>query len=98
MNKQQNFMDSDKKKTIENIIDKKAAIGDTHKHNLGFETPENYFKSSRNEILNAVNLNSTNANRIIRLKKMIAYPIAASILIVIGVLFWLNTNSTNSNS
>lgn len=72
-----------------------------HKSNLGLDIPDDYFQHSKNEILGKLPKKETSRN-IFGLKPLIAYPIAASLLLLIGMSLWfqfstkpIKTQTTN---
>ena len=65
-----------------------------HKEKLGMDIPENFFSNSKEEILNKISLNETSNKKVFWLKPLIAYPIAASLIIAFAITFWLKNNET----
>lgn len=60
-----------------------------HKEYLGMQVPDDYFKQSKEIILKSIPMKNEQERRVFGLNRFIAYPIAASILILVAVAFWL---------
>jgi hypothetical protein len=60
---------------------------DLHKEKLGMEIPEGYFSRSKKDILATLPKNKQPRRLIFGLKPVFAYPIAASLILMIGILF-----------
>lgn len=73
----------------------KANITKRHKDELGMDIPENFFSKSKEDILNKVITNETPKQKVFWLKPLIAYPIAASIVLAIALTFWTQKNNEN---
>jgi len=73
-------------------------ITNRHKDELGMDIPENFFSKSKEDILNKVITNETPKQKVFWLKPLIAYPIAASIVLAIALTFWTQTNNENSTN
>jgi hypothetical protein len=73
----------------------KANITKRHKDELGMDIPENFFSKSKEDILNKVITNETPKQKVFWLKPLIAYPIAASIVLAITLTFWTLRNNEN---
>lgn len=74
-------------------IDKKG-LAQAHKEYLGMDVPDNYFQRSKNNILKSLPMENEQKRTVFGLKPMIAYPIAASIVILIGFTIWLQNDPT----
>ena len=80
-------------------------IDQMHKDHLGMEIPEGYFAASKQRILDSVSskervddtpqkeVSKKRAGRIFRLNRTIAYPLAASILLLIAIAIGVQRNS-----
>ena len=66
-----------------------------HKEKLGLDIPENFFKSSKDSILNAVS--DKKQQTVFTLKPIISYAVAASIILLLGFGYWLQKNGTPLN-
>ena len=71
----------------------KANITKRHKDELGMDIPDNFFSKSKEDILNKVITNETPKQKVFWLKPLIAYPIAASIVLAISLTFWTQKNN-----
>ncbi len=67
--------------------DKKGDLTLNHKSVLGLDIPEDYFQNSKNTILKEVSA-MEDSKRIFRLKPLIAYSVAASIILLFGLSLW----------
>lgn len=79
-------------------------IDQMHEDHLGMEIPEGYFAASKQRILDTVSskewvddmpqreVPKKRAGRIFRLNRTIAYPLAASIVLLIAIAIGLQTN------
>ena len=77
----------------------KVDFAQKHKDYLGFETPDNYFMKSKQDILNSIGIKGNRKRTVFGVKSIIAYPLAASLVLIMGVLFWLqNPGSEAINS
>lgn len=76
----------------------KEDISRLHKDKLGMELPENYFAKSKENILNKViePERPKQKQTLFWLKPIIAYPIAASIIVAIAVTFWMQNSETKN--
>ena len=74
----------------------KANISRLHKDKLGMAVPEDFFAKSKASILNEVIKPEKAKQTIFWLKPMIAYPIAASIILAIALTFWFQNNNTKN--
>ncbi|NNK83073.1 MAG: hypothetical protein HKO92_08110, partial [Flavobacteriaceae bacterium] len=66
----------------------KRELAQEHKDFLGMSIPDKYFTKSKNSILNSLPTEQKQNNNIFKLKPFIAYPIAASFIILISVFIW----------
>ena len=76
----------------------KANISRLHKDKLGMEVPEDYFAKSKTSILNKVIESEKPKQTLFWLKPMLAYPIAASIILAIALTFWMQNNGDTENT
>lgn len=67
-----------------------------HQEKLGYELPDNYFANSKAEILQSVIAEEKVKKSIFRLNTLYAYPIAASIILLIGFTVWMNLHTPNT--
>ncbi|MBD0777046.1 hypothetical protein HPE56_04495 [Maribacter sp. ANRC-HE7] len=74
-------------------IDKKG-LAQAHKEYLGMNVPDNYFSISKNNILKSLPMEKEQKRTVFGLKPMIAYPIAASLILLIGFTIWLQNDPT----
>ncbi|MDE3742096.1 hypothetical protein [Maribacter polysaccharolyticus] len=72
-------------------IDKKG-LAQEHKEYLGMDIPDNYFSISKNDILKSIPMEKEQKRTVFGLRPMIAYPIAASIVLLIGFMIWLQND------
>lgn len=76
----------------------KENITKLHKEKLGMDIPEDFFSKSKEDILNKVTKLEEPRQKVFWLKPLIAYPIAASIILAIALTFWMqNNNQTVQN-
>jgi hypothetical protein len=64
-------------------------LATNHKEKLGLEIPDGYFSRSKQEILTSIEKLDLPGKLIFGLRPAFAYPIAASLILLIGLLFWL---------
>lgn len=76
---------------IDNIL--KKGLAQSHKEYLGMDIPANYFSKSKNNILKILPMEKQKKRTLFKLKPMFTYPIAATIVLLIGFTFWLKNNS-----
>ena len=75
----------------------KRDLANLHKEKLGLEIPDGYFSKSKLDILDAIPKEEENKQTLFWLKPRFAYPIAASIVLLISItLLWQN-NTTETN-
>lgn len=67
-----------------------------HKEKLGLDIPEGFFNTSKDSILNAVSENKKQT--LFTLKPIISYAVAASIILLLGLVYWLQNNGSQLNS
>ncbi len=72
----------------------KKSLAQEHKEYLGMDVPDNYFSISKDTILKSIPVDNQRTSRVFRLKPFIAYPLAASFLILVGVFVWLQNDTT----
>lgn len=68
-----------------------------HKERLGMDIPEDFFSKSKADILGALPKNEVPKRTVFGLKPFIAYPIAASIVLLIGFTIWMQNDKTTIN-
>ncbi|MBD1260380.1 hypothetical protein HZY62_07260 [Maribacter polysiphoniae] len=78
---------------LKDNFDKKE-LAQKHKEYLGMDVPDNYFSISNNNILKSLPMEKEQKRTVFGLKPMIAYPIAASIVLLIGFTIWLQNDPT----
>ncbi|WP_157208497.1 hypothetical protein [Mariniflexile maritimum] len=81
---------------MENSNQHKNNISKLHKDKLGMDIPEDFFAKSKENILNKVIKPEKPKQTIFWLRPMVAYPLAASFLLAIGLTFYLRKNSTKT--
>ncbi len=69
-------------------------INRLHKDKLGMEVPEGFFKKSKEDIMNAVTKEEQLKQKVIWLRPMIAYPVAAALVLAFAITFWLQNNNS----
>ncbi len=67
-----------------------------HKALMGFDTPDNYFAGSRKELLSRIHDDKSKTVSIFKLKPTIAYAIAAILVVMLAISFWLMFESNSS--
>ena len=72
----------------------KKELAQEHKDYLGMDVPDDYFSKSKNIILNSLPMENEQKRTVFGLKPIIAYPIAASIVLLIGITFWMQNDTT----
>ena len=73
----------------------KKGLAQEHKEYLGMDIPDGYFSKSKNNILKSLPMENEQKRTVFGLKPIIAYPIAASIVLLIGITIWLQNDPTN---
>jgi hypothetical protein len=76
----------------------KEDLGNLHKDKLGLEIPNGYFSKSKMDILDAIPKEVKNKQTVFWLKPRFAYPIAASIILLISITFLWQNNTPETNS
>lgn len=75
----------------------KKDLAQEHKEFLGLDVPDDYFSKSKKNILKNLKMENEQKRTVFGLKPFIAYPIAASILLLIAITFWMQNKSIESN-
>ena len=75
----------------------KKSLAQEHKEYLGMDVPDDYFYTSKDNILNSLPMENEQKRTVFGLKPFIAYPLAASILILMGIFIWLQNDTTEIN-
>ncbi|MFH4965148.1 hypothetical protein V8G69_09100 [Gaetbulibacter sp. M235] len=70
----------------------KEDITKLHKDKLGMDIPDDYFAKSKKDILNMVIKPKKSKQTVFWLRPIIAYPIAATIIIAISITFWMSND------
>ncbi|MGZ0014876.1 hypothetical protein [Yeosuana sp. AK3] len=70
----------------------KEDLSRLHKDKLGMDIPEDFFAKSKENILNKVIKPKTPKQSVFWLKPIVAYPVAASIILAIAITFWMKNN------
>lgn len=76
----------------------KGSLAQVHKDYLGMDVPDNYFSQSKQDILKHVSMVNQNKQTVFGLKPIYAYPLAASVILLLGIFIWmiqLNTDMAN---
>jgi hypothetical protein len=71
----------------------KKDLAHKHKAHLGMDVPDNYFSKSKETILKSLQIEKEQKQTLFWLKPAIAYPIAASIVILIGIVIWMQKDT-----
>ena len=74
----------------------KKNISKLHKEKLGMVIPEDFFAKSKESILNKVIKQEKTKQTVFWLRPMIAYPMAASIILAITITFWMQKDNTKN--
>lgn len=74
----------------------KKDISKLHKEKLGMDIPEDFFAKSKESILNKVIKQEKTKQTVFWLRPMVAYPMAASIILAIALTFWMQKDNTNN--
>lgn len=69
-----------------------------HKDKLGMDVPDGFFKKSKEDILNAVTKEEQPKQKVYWLRPMIAYPVAATLVLAFAITFWLQNNTSDVNN
>ena len=75
----------------------KENLANLHKEKLGLEIPDGYFSKSKLDILDAITKKEKNKQTLFWLKPRFAYPIAASIVLLISITFLWQKNTPETN-
>ncbi|MBT8298109.1 MAG: hypothetical protein KJO52_07225 [Maribacter sp.] len=75
----------------------KKELAQEHKEYLGMDIPDNYFSNSKESILNSLPSENEQKRTVFGLKPYIAYPLAASFLILVGIFVWLQNDTPELN-
>ena len=75
----------------------KKSLAQEHKEYLGMDVPEGYFTKSKHTILKSVQPKKAQKRTVFGLKPIIAYRIAASILLLVALTFWWQTTNNENN-
>lgn len=92
-----NKSNNDKKLSENTFLEHKKNLAKHHKDYLGLEVPENYFSKSKKEIISIVTKEELEKKSIFRLKPIYTYPIAASIVFLIGITIWFQSPNPENN-
>ncbi|MCF8272454.1 MAG: hypothetical protein K9I95_01340 [Flavobacteriaceae bacterium] len=76
----------------------KKDISRLHKDKLGMNIPEDFFSKSKEDILNKVLKQDKPKQSIFWLRTTIAYPIAASIILLFAITIWMKNNNQKINN
>lgn len=80
-----------------NINNSNEDLSNLHKDKLGLEIPDGYFSKSKLDILDAIPKEMENKQTLFWLKPRFAYPIAASIVLLISLTFLWQNNTPETN-
>jgi hypothetical protein len=75
----------------------KKNLAQEHKEYLGMDVPDNYFSKSKETILKSLQTKKERKRTVFGLKPFIAYPIAASILLLVALTFWWQYTYNENN-
>lgn len=75
----------------------KDSLTKQHKDLLGLDKPDEFFAKSKSDILSALPKTGIPKRRIFGLNSKFAYPIAASLVFIIGLAFWFEIAKTETN-
>lgn len=78
-------------------LNKNKDLTKLHKEKLGMDIPEDFFSKSKADILEAIPKIEDKKQTVFWLKPIIAYPIAASIVLLIGITIWMQNDTTDIN-
>jgi len=76
----------------------KEDISRLHKDRLGMDVPEGFFKKSKEDILNAVIQEEQPRQQVFWLRPLIAYPMAAALVIALAITIFINNNKSDLNN
>jgi len=80
-----------------NINNSNDDLANLHKEKLGLEIPDGYFSKSKLDILDAIPKEEENKQTLFWLKPRFAYPIAASLVLLISITFLWQNNTPETN-
>ena len=89
---------TNKKLSAKTFLDHTKGLTKNHEDYLGLNIPEGYFSKSKNEIIASLPKVEERKKSVFRLKPLIAYPIAASIVFLIGITIWLQNPNSEINT
>ncbi|MBT8313889.1 MAG: hypothetical protein KJP26_05460 [Maribacter sp.] len=87
-----NHMEQSGNRFLKDDIHKKE-LAQEHKEYLGMDVPDNYFSDSKDRILSSLPSENVQKHTVFGLKPYIAYPLAASFLILVGIFVWLRNDT-----
>lgn len=73
----------------------KGSLAQEHKDYLGMDVPDNYFSQSKQDILKSLPMTSEDKRTVFGLKPIYAYPLAASVILLLGIFIWMMQHDTN---
>jgi hypothetical protein len=73
----------------------KNNLAQKHKEYLGMDVPDNYFSQSKQDILKSLPMTSEDKRTVFGLKPIYAYPLAASVILLLGIFIWMMQHDTN---
>lgn len=76
----------------------KDNLTNLHKDKLGMEIPDDFFANSRKDILSSVLETEDRKKKIVRMRPMVAYPIAAALIVALAITLWINSNDSQINT
>jgi len=68
-----------------------------HKEKLGMDIPDGFFAESKEDILNLVEKEKNPKPKVVWLRPLIAYPVAAALVIALAITFWLKNDNEKIN-
>lgn len=75
----------------------KKSLGQQHKDYLGMDIPKDYFTKSKKDILKQITDTEETKKPLFRFRSFYLYPIAASLILLIGLTFWMQNNTQRIN-
>ena len=76
----------------------KEDISRLHKDKLGMDVPEGFFKKSKEDILNTVIQEEQPRQQVFWLRPLIAYPIAAALVLALAITIFISNNKSDLNN
>lgn len=73
----------------------KKELAQEHKEYLGMGVPDDFFSKSKDHIFNSLPNENVQKRTVFGLRTSVAYSIAASIVILIGIAIWLQNDRTD---